>query len=113
MNLLVKWIISAFAIILSSYLMPDRGVHVASFVTALIVALVMGILNVLVKPLLVLLTIPLTVFTLGLFLLVINAVVLLMADALVAGFEIGGFWWALLYSLVLTAVSALLNSFAD
>lgn len=113
MNLLVKWIISAFAVMLGSYLLPDYAVHVSSFVTALVVAAVLGILNVLVKPVLVILTIPLTIFTLGLFLLVINAVVILMADALIGGFSVGGFWWALLFSIVLTTINGLLNALAE
>jgi putative membrane protein len=83
------------------------GAHVDGFLIAVVVAAVLGILNVLVKPLLVLLTIPITIMTLGLFLLVINTLLILLADWLVPGFDVDGFWWALLFSIILSLVNSL------
>jgi len=107
MNILVKIFLSSIAVIIASYLLP--GVVVDGFVTAIIVAVLLALLNSSVKPLLILFTIPLTVFTLGLFLLVINGLIILMADAIVPGFEVHGFWWALIFSLLLSLINALLT----
>ncbi|HHP7242341.1 MAG TPA: phage holin family protein [Cyclobacteriaceae bacterium] len=107
MNFLVKILLSALGIIIASYILP--GVDIKDFLTATIVALILAILNVTIKPLMIILTIPLTVITLGIFLLVINAILIVLADALVPGFEVDGFWWAFLFSLIL----AILNSLFD
>lgn len=107
MNFLIKILLSAAAVIAVSYILP--GVKVNDFLTALILAVILSFLNFLVKPVLVILTIPLTIVTLGLFLLVINAVIILLADSLVAGFEVKGFWWALLFSLLLSIANSLLT----
>lgn len=106
MNFIVKLILSALAVIIVSYLLP--GVYVDGFFVAIILALVLSLLNFLVKPILIIFTIPLTVLTLGLFLLVINALIILLADAIVPGFVVDGFWWALLFSLLLSLTNALL-----
>ena len=90
---------------LTAYLLP--GVHVDNYGYALLVALVLSIANIFVKPILIILTIPLTIFTLGLFLLVINALIILLVDYLVPGFSVDGFWWALGFSLILS----IFNSF--
>lgn len=111
MNFILKILISGLAVLLGSYLLP--GVEVSSFGRALIVALVLAILNTLVKPVLVILTIPVTIFTFGLFLLVINAIIILLTDALVPGFEVDGFWWALLFSLVLSFLAWAADSVMD
>jgi putative membrane protein len=87
-------------------------VHVDDFSTALIFAIILSVLNAIVRPLLILLTIPLTFMTLGLFLLVINALIVLMADGLIDGFYTDGFWWALLFSVLLSIVNAVLNDIA-
>ncbi|MEP1033176.1 phage holin family protein [Ekhidna sp.] len=107
MNILVKILLSSIAVIIASYLLP--GVVVDGFFTAVIIAVLLSLLNVTVKPLLIILTIPLTVFTLGLFLLVINALIILMADAIIPGFEVHSFWWALIFSLVLSLINSLLS----
>lgn len=107
MNFLVRLILSALAVIIVSYLLP--GVYVDGFLVALVLALVLSLLNFIVKPILIIFTIPLTVLTLGLFLLVINALIILLADALVPGFVVDGFWWALLFSLLLSLTNALLS----
>jgi putative membrane protein len=89
---------------LTAYLLP--GIHVDNYVNALVVAAVLSIANVLVKPVLILFTLPLTLFTLGLFLLVINAVVILLVAYFVPGFQVDGFWWALAFSLILSAFNS-------
>ncbi len=110
MNFIIKVLLSALAVMLSAYLLP--GVSVASFGTAIILALVLALLNATLKPLLIILTIPVTILTLGLFLLVINALIILAADALIAGFEVDGFLWALIFSIILSIVMAVFESIA-
>lgn len=85
------------------------GVTIDSFGTALLVALVLAFLNAIVKPVLTVLTIPITLFTLGFFLLVINAVIIILAEKLVDGFHVKGFFTALLFSLVLSLCTGILN----
>lgn len=85
------------------------GVAVDGYIGALIVALVLAILNVLVKPILVIFTLPATILTLGLFLLVINAVIILLADKLVDGFAVANFWWAILFSILLSILQSILH----
>ncbi|MFI8378522.1 phage holin family protein [Leeuwenhoekiella sp. NPDC079379] len=106
MKTLVKLILTALAVILLGYLLP--GASVTSFMTALIVAVVIALLRLTVKPILVVLTLPITVLTLGIFLLVINAVIILLADYFVSGFAVDGFWWALIFSLLLSLFQSLL-----
>jgi putative membrane protein len=93
------------SILIASYLIP--GVKVAGVWSALILALVLGLLNILIKPLLVLLTLPINILTLGLFTLVINALIIMLASSIVKGFTVGGFINALLFSIVLTIIQAL------
>ena len=107
MNFLIKILLSAVAVLIVSYLLS--GVVVESFLSALIVAFVLAILNNIIRPILIVLTIPITIVTLGLFLLVINALMILLASGLVPGFEVAGFWWALLFSLLLSIVNAVLG----
>lgn len=108
MPFILKLFITSVSIILAGYLLP--GIHVSSFWTAILVALVLSLLNVFLKPLMVLLTLPFTLFTFGLFLLVINAVIILIAGAWVTGFDVDGFWWALLFSIILSLISSLLEN---
>ncbi|PSL35599.1 phage holin family protein [Chitinophaga ginsengisoli] len=110
MNFLIRLLVTALAAMLSAYVLP--GVTIKDFTTALILALVLAILNLLVKPILIILTLPATILTLGLFLLVINAVIILLASNLVKGFKVDGFFWALIFSLVLTVVSGIMHSIA-
>lgn len=105
--MLVKILLSSIAVVIASYLIP--GVFVEDFITAVIIAVLLSLLNVTVKPLLIILTIPLTFLTLGLFLLVINAIIILIAGAIVPGFIVDDFFWALLFSLVLSLLNALLT----
>ncbi|MCK9312409.1 MAG: phage holin family protein [Bacteroidales bacterium] len=107
--MLRKWLISTVAVILLAYLLP--GIHVAGFLVALLVALVLGVLNTVVRPILILLTIPVTIFTLGLFLLVINVLMVYLTEFLVKGFYVDHFLWALGFSIGLSIVSGMLNFF--
>lgn len=110
MRLLINIVVVGLVVLLLSYFLP--GVAVSSFLTALLVAAVLALLNALLRPLLVILTIPITILTLGLFLLVINAIIILIADALIPGFEVAGFLWALIFSLLLSLVTWLLDKMA-
>ena len=107
MNLLLKLLITASAVIFSSYLIS--GVTVASFWTALWVAVFLGLINISIKPLLILLTLPINILTLGLFIFVINALMVLLVSSVIKGFQVDGFLTALLFSIVLTIVSYFLN----
>lgn len=107
MEIILVWILNAVALLIVAYILP--GINVASFGSALIAALVLGLLNTLVKPLLILLTLPITVVTLGLFLLVINALVFWFAGSILKGFQVGGFWWAVIGAIVYSLISGLLS----
>ena len=107
MNGIVRFLLSGAAVLLTAYLLP--GVHVEHYGYALLVAAVLSVANVIVKPILVVLTIPITILTLGLFLLVINAVIILLVDYLVPGFSVDGFWWALAFSLILSIFNSLFS----
>jgi putative membrane protein len=111
MRILTKLITSTLAVMIATYILP--GVHVDNVWMALLVAIVLALLNTFIKPLLVLFTLPFTIFTFGLFLLVINALIILLADKLVDGFHVNGFWWALLFSAILSLITWLLESIAD
>ncbi len=108
MMLLLVWILNAVALLVVAYLLP--GITVSSFGSALIAALVLGLLNAVVKPLLILLTLPLTIVTLGLFLLVLNALVFWWAGSILKGFQVDGFWWAVIGAIVYSLVSGVLAS---
>src|SRR3989338_1683660 len=109
MNLILHLFINAFAVLTGAYLL--RGVRVDGVTTAVVAAIVLGLVNTFVRPLLVLLTFPITVITLGLFLLVINALMILLVGRLVAGFYVQSFWWAMALSLVVSIASSFLSSF--
>jgi len=111
MNLILKILLSALAVVMIAYILP--GIHVENYTSAIFVAIVLGLLRVTVKPLLILFTLPVTVLTLGLFLLVINALIILMAGYFVGGFVVGGFWWALLFSLLLSVFQSVLYSLLE
>lgn len=105
MNMIIRFLLSGVAVMLTAYLLP--GTHVQDYWAALLVAVLISVSNVVVKPILVLFTIPITVLTLGLFLLVINAIIILMVDYFVDGFSVDGFWWALAFSLILSVFNSL------
>lgn len=102
MSFLISLVVNAVAVLLSAYIVP--GVIVDSFMTSLAVAVVLGLLNAIVKPVLILLTLPVNILTLGLFSLVINVVIIYMAAAIIPGFRIDGFWAALLFSIILSII---------
>ncbi|MGV6844991.1 MAG: phage holin family protein [Lutibacter sp.] len=108
MKLIFKFLLTAVAVVLIAKLLP--GVQVLNFTSAIIVAVVLGILRVTVKPLLIFFTLPATIVTLGLFLLVINACIILLADYFVQGFAVSGFWTALVFSLLLSLFQSILFS---
>ena len=107
MYLLFRWIINALALILIAYLVPGFGVE--TFYNALIAALVLGLVNALIRPILLILTLPVTVFTLGLFIFVINALMIWLVSTIVEGFIITGFVPAMLAAILLWIVSMLTN----
>ncbi|GGG33691.1 phage holin family protein [Bizionia arctica] len=108
MNLIIRLLLTAVAVVILAYILP--GVEVSGFGSAIIVAIVLGLLNIFIKPILVILTLPITVVTLGLFLLVINALIILMANSFIDGFMVSGFWIALLFSLLLSVLQSILFS---
>jgi putative membrane protein len=108
MNFILRILLTALAVVILAKFLP--GVEVEGYLTAIIVAVVLAILNLLVKPILVIFTLPVTILTLGLFLLVINAIIILLADAFVSGFGVSGFFIALLFSLLLSLFQSLLFS---
>lgn len=110
-NFLIRLILSAVAVLVCAYILP--GAEVDGFINALVVAGVLAILNVLVKPVLVILTIPITIVTLGLFLLVINTILVMLASWLVPGFTVDGFWWALLFSVILSIVNSIFGGLKE
>jgi putative membrane protein len=105
MKLILRLLVTAALVLLLSNLL--NGVAVASFGTALIVAVVLGLLNLFIKPILIILTLPVTVITLGLFLLVINAVIILLCTKIVGGFAVDSFWTALLFSIILSILQSI------
>ena len=108
MKLIVKILLTAIAVVIIAEFLP--GVEIANYSSAIVVAIVLGLLRVTVKPLLIFFTLPATIVTLGLFLLVINAVIILLADYFVSGFAVSGFWIALLFSLLLSLFQSVLYS---
>jgi putative membrane protein len=104
---LLKLLISTFAVFITAWLLP--GVEVNMFTTAILVAMVLAFLNAILKPILVFLTIPVTILSLGLFLLVINAFIIQIAGYFVPGFHVASFWWAFLFGIILSIVTSILE----
>lgn len=107
MTILIRVLITSLAAFAAAYILP--GVHIDQYLTAIILAVVLALLNLVIKPLLVILTLPITVLTLGLFLLVINAVIILIASRLIPGFHVEGFWAALFFSILLSIITTVLD----
>jgi len=108
MTLLLVWILNAVALLAVAYLLP--GITVASFGSALWAALILGLVNMLVKPVLILLTLPITIVTLGLFLFVINALLFWLVGSMLTGFKVNGFWWAVIGAIVYSLISGFLTN---
>lgn len=107
---IIHMLIIALALWVTAYVLP--GVNVGSTQALAIAAIVLGLLNALVRPILTILTLPITVLTLGLFYLVVNGCTFLLASKLVSGFEVHGFWWAILGALVVSIISSFIGAFA-
>lgn len=107
MQLLTYLLINSVAIMIASYILP--GVDVDSYITVIIVAIVLGVINTFIKPIILFLTLPITLVTLGLFTFVINALLVLGTSYLVQGFTVDNFLWALLFSLIVSLVSSFLS----
>jgi len=110
-GIFIRWLISTVSILITAYLLD--GIHVSGFFTAFFAAAILGILNAFFRPLMFVITLPINIVTLGLFTFVINAILLLMVAGVISGFEIAGFWSALLGSLLISLVSWLITSFIN
>ncbi len=104
MNLVVRLLVNALIVFGLAWALP--GIEIGTFWTAIVVAVILGLLNAFVRPLFILLTIPVTILTLGLFIFVINALIVLLTDYIVAGFHVKGFWWALLFSILMAGLNS-------
>jgi len=115
MKFILNWLLSTLAIVIAAYIINGfsaGAVVISSFWAAIIAALVLGIVNALIKPVLTVLTLPITLLTLGLFALVINALMVLLVSWLVPGFAIASFWVAVVFSIVLSLISWALHKIA-
>jgi putative membrane protein len=110
-GLVVRWLFLTVAILVAAHLID--GFEVKGFWSAFLAAAILGVLNALFRPVLIILTLPINILTLGLFTFVINAILVMMVSGVVGGFEVHGFWSALLGSLIISLVSWLLNSFIN
>ncbi len=110
-GILVRWLVLTAAIVFSSYLIS--GIQVKGFFSALFAAAILGILNVFFRPVLIILTLPINILTLGLFTFVINALMLKMASGVISGFEVHGFWSAVFGALVISAFNWILHSLVN
>ncbi len=110
-GIFLRWFILTTAIVVTSYLLD--GIHVSSFFTAVFAAAMLGILNAFFRPILIILTLPINILSLGLFTFVINALLLMMVSGIISGFDVRGFWSAVFGSILISVVSWLLNSFIN
>lgn len=111
MHILLSILINTIAVFVTASILP--GVHLKNFLTALVVAVVIGIINALIRPLLLLLTLPINILTLGLFTFVIMGFCVLIATWIVPGFEVDSFWWAIGFALVLALISGFIRALTD
>jgi len=110
-SFLIKIFLGGISVLIAEFLLP--GVHIEDFMTGFLLAAVIILINVTIKPILILLTLPLTLITFGLFLLVINALMILLADRFIDGFCVDGFWWAILFAIVLSIINSLFGNRMD
>jgi putative membrane protein len=110
MKILLHWLIAAVAILIAAYIVPGVSVN---FISALVAAVVLGALNLFIKPIILILTLPINILTLGLFSLVINACIVLLAALVVPGFGVAGFGSALLFAIVLAIINWIFNSWGE
>jgi putative membrane protein len=109
MKTIIHFLFSALAVLITAYILP--GVTVSGFGSAIIVAIVLGIINTILRPILIILTLPISIISLGLFVFVINAILVLLASSIIPGFDVVSFWSAMLFGIVLAIVGAILHSF--
>jgi putative membrane protein len=109
MKTIIHWVVSTLAILITAYILP--GVHISGIVTALVLAVVLGAINIFLRPILIFLTLPLTIVTLGIFILFINGLLVMLASYIVPGFTVDNFWWALLFGIILAIVNWVLQIF--
>ncbi|WP_144605088.1 phage holin family protein [Algoriphagus algorifonticola] len=107
-SILVKILIGGISVLIAAFFLP--GISIDGWITGFLLAALLILINLTVRPLMILLTLPLTIITFGLFLLVINALVILLADAIIPGFEVSGFWWALLFAILLSLINSLFGN---
>jgi len=107
MKILIKWLVSATAILISAYLIP--GIDVGGIWTALVLAVILALINIIIRPILVIVTLPINILTLGLFTFVINALLILLSATIVKGFDVDGFLPALLFAIILSIVNYFLS----
>jgi putative membrane protein len=111
MNYIIKILLTAFAVFILGNILP--GIVIDNYTTAIIVAVILGILNLIAKPIFVILTIPLTIISLGLFLFVINAIIVMIAGYFIDGFLVTNIFWALLFSIILSITESILYKLLD
>lgn len=109
MEIIISLILSTIAVFVTAYLLP--GVHLSGWGAALVLAVVLGVINAFIRPILLILTLPINILTLGLFTLVIIALCVLLASMVVPGFHVDSFWWAMAFGVVLALISAVIHSF--
>jgi putative membrane protein len=108
MAIIINLLLNAIAVVITAYVLP--GVHVANFFTAIVVAVALGIVNAIIKPILVLVTLPINIITLGLFTFILNGLLILLVSTIVPGFHVDNFLWAMLFSIILSIVNAFFSS---
>ena len=110
MQILISLLLSGIAVLISAYILP--GVRVDGFFTALVVAVILSVVNTFIRPFIVVLTLPINILTLGLFSLIINALMVMLVTKIVPGFEVDGLLWALVFSIVLSLISGVIYQLA-
>ncbi|MDO8520664.1 MAG: phage holin family protein [bacterium] len=109
-TLLVKWLVNALAVFFVGYFLAEH-IHVPDFTTALWVALVLGVVNVIIRPILLIITLPINILSLGLFTFVVNGLMFWLVAKFVKDFSVDGFWWAIFGALIVSVTSTILNRF--
>ena len=111
MKTLIHFVVSTIAILITAYILP--GVHVSGLLAAFVLAVVLGAINLILRPILIFLTLPITILSLGLFVLVINGLLVMLASYIVPGFTVDGFWYAFLFGIVLAIINWVLEIFEN
>jgi putative membrane protein len=108
MAVIITILLNALAVFVTAYILP--GIHLENFMTALVVAIVLGVINTFIRPIVLILTLPINILTLGLFTFVILGGIVMLVSSIVPGFVVDGFWWAIAFSLLLSIINAFINS---